>query len=100
MCQGCNRLSRTLQPTNQKGTSFHSNSRRLWYTLPRDCAIKVNRHRNSSRSTSDIFSRVGLPNETLTDVGKQFVSDLMKEICRLLDMKKLTPIPPAIQWSS
>ncbi|XP_052253199.1 uncharacterized protein LOC127859731 [Dreissena polymorpha] len=41
----------------------------------------------------DIFSRVGLPNEMLTDLGKQFVSDLMKEICRLLDIKKLTTTP-------
>jgi len=29
----------------------------------------------------------------LTDLGKQFVSDLMKEICRLLDIKKLTTTP-------
>ena len=41
----------------------------------------------------NIFSRVGIPKEMLTDLGSNFVSDLMKEVCRLLSIKKLTTTP-------
>ena len=41
----------------------------------------------------DIFSRVGIPNEILTDLGTQFVSEVMKEVTRLLSMKQLTSTP-------
>ena len=37
-----------------------------------------------------IFSRVGIPQEILSDQGTQFISDLMKEVGRLLSMKQLT----------
>ena len=37
-----------------------------------------------------IYSRVGIPSEVLTDLGTQFVSDLMKEVSRLLSIKGLT----------
>ena len=41
----------------------------------------------------DIYSRVGIPREVLTDQGKQFTSDLMKEVGRLLSVKQLTTTP-------
>ena len=41
----------------------------------------------------DIFSRVGIPKEILSDKGLQFTSDLMAEICRLLSVKQLTTSP-------
>ena len=44
-----------------------------------------------------IYGRVGIPQEVLSDRGTQFVSDLMKETCRLLGVKQLrtTPYHPA-----
>ena len=36
-----------------------------------------------------VFSRVGVPLEILSDLGIQFVSDLMKEISRLMSIKGL-----------
>ena len=41
----------------------------------------------------DINSRVGVPREVLSDQGKQFTSDLMKEVGRLLSIKQLTTTP-------
>ena len=43
----------------------------------------------------DIYSRVGVPDEILTDQGTQFVSGIMKEVSRLLSIKQLrTPYHP------
>ena len=41
----------------------------------------------------DIFCRIGFPVEMLTDLGSQFTSSLMNEICRLISMKQLTTTP-------
>ena len=41
----------------------------------------------------NVFSRVGFPNEILTDQGAQFTSELMKEISRLLSIRQLTTTP-------
>lgn len=38
----------------------------------------------------DIYSRVGVPREVLSDQGKQFTSDLMKEVSGILSVKQLT----------
>ena len=36
-----------------------------------------------------VFSRVGFPSEILSDKGTQFMSDLMKEISRLISVKQI-----------
>ena len=41
----------------------------------------------------DIFSCLGIPEEILSDLGTQFVSDCMKEVARLLSIKQLTTSP-------
>ncbi|XP_070207867.1 uncharacterized protein [Littorina saxatilis] len=41
----------------------------------------------------EIFSRVGLPDEILSDRGTQFSSDLMREVCRLLSVAQLHSTP-------
>ena len=41
----------------------------------------------------EIYSRVGIPREVLTDQGKQFTSDIMKEVGRLLSIRQLTTTP-------
>ena len=40
-----------------------------------------------------IYSRVGFPREVLSDMGTQFVSDVMREINRLLSIKQLNTTP-------
>ena len=41
----------------------------------------------------DIFSRLGVPEEMLSDLGTQLVSDCMREATRLLSIKQLTTTP-------
>ncbi|XP_068232013.1 uncharacterized protein [Palaemon carinicauda] len=41
----------------------------------------------------DMFSRVGVPEEILSDLGTQFTSDCMKEVARQLSMRQLTTTP-------
>ena len=41
----------------------------------------------------DMFSRVGVPQEVLHDLGTQFVSEVMKEVSWLLSIKELTSTP-------
>ena len=41
----------------------------------------------------DIYSRVGIPEEVLTDQGTQFMSECMQEVSRLLSIKGLTSTP-------
>ena len=40
-----------------------------------------------------MFSRVGVPEEVLSDQGSQFLSGMMKEVSRLLSMKQLVTTP-------
>lgn len=40
-----------------------------------------------------ILSRVAIPNDILSDMGKQFTSDLMHEVNRLLSVSQLTTSP-------
>jgi len=46
-----------------------------------------------AESLVEIFSRVGIPREILSDRGSQFKSDLMSEIHRLLSVKALYTSP-------
>ena len=41
----------------------------------------------------NIFCRVGIPNEILSDRGTQFTSDLMNEVARLLSLRQLFTTP-------
>ena len=41
----------------------------------------------------EIYSRVGIPKEVLSDQGSQFVSSMMKEVSRILSVKQLVTTP-------
>ena len=38
----------------------------------------------------EMFSRVGIPDEMLTDCGSQFTAEVMLEVSRLLSLQQLT----------
>ena len=46
-----------------------------------------------AESLVQMFYRVGVPREILSDMGKQFTSDIMSEVSRLLSVKQLTSTP-------
>ena len=41
----------------------------------------------------NMFTRVGVPKEILSDQGRKFLSAVMKEMCRLLSLKQLVTTP-------
>ena len=41
----------------------------------------------------EMFSRVGIPDEMLTDCGSQLTAEVMKEVSRLLSLQQLTTTP-------
>ena len=41
----------------------------------------------------DMYSRVGMPEEVLNDLGTQFTSDCMKEVSRFLSFRRFTTSP-------
>ena len=41
----------------------------------------------------DIYSHLGIPEEVLSDQGAQFISDCMKEVCKLLGVSQSTTTP-------
>ena len=41
----------------------------------------------------DIYSRLGIPEKVLSDRGAQFISDCMKEVCKLLGVSQSTTTP-------
>ena len=46
-----------------------------------------------AESLVNMFSYLGIPQELLTDQGSQFLSGTMKEVCRLLSIRKLNTTP-------
>ena len=44
------------------------------------------------------FTRVGIAKEVLTDQGSCFMSRVMKELLRLLQVKQLLSLPPPDGW--
>ena len=41
----------------------------------------------------EMFIRVGIPDEMLTDCGSQFTAEVMKEVSRLLSLQQITTTP-------
>ena len=58
--------------------------------------VKALKHIDSisvAESLVQMFYRVGVPREILSDMGKQFTLDIMSEVSRLLSVKQLTSTP-------
>lgn len=60
---------------------------------PEAVALKHITTEDVAEAMLSVFSRVGIPEEILSDLGTQFTSDLMKEVSRLLSIKQLHSTP-------
>lgn len=56
-------------------------------------ALRDVRSETVAEALWEIWSRVGIPNQVLTDRGSQFVSGTMQEVNRLLSIKGITTTP-------
>lgn len=60
---------------------------------PEDVALPTIDTETVAEAKVMMFSRVGIPSEILSDRGRQFTSDLRKEVTGLLSVKQLTTTP-------
>ena len=60
---------------------------------PEAVALKKIDTKTVAEALVDIFSRLGVPEGILSDLGTRFVSDCMREVTRLLSIKQLTTTP-------
>ncbi len=60
---------------------------------PEAVALKYIDSERVAEALFEMFSRVGVPNEILSDMGRQFTSDVIEGVGRLLSMKQMTTTP-------
>jgi len=60
---------------------------------PEAVALKDISTETVAEALVEIYSRVGIPKEVLSDQGTQFVSNVMKEVSRLLSVRQLVTSP-------
>lgn len=61
--------------------------------FPEAVPLKVQTAESVADALIQIFTRVGLPQEILSDQGSNFMSKMMVELCKLLQIKKLASSP-------
>ena len=82
-----------IKPASQRGYRYILTAVDHASRYPEAVALKRIDTETVAEAMVDIFSRVGVPQEILHDQGTQFMSEVMKEVSRLLSMKQLTSTP-------
>ncbi|XP_021345000.1 uncharacterized protein LOC110444964, partial [Mizuhopecten yessoensis] len=82
-----------LQPATDRGNRFILTVVDYATRYPEAVALRGIETERVAEALVDIFSRVGVPSEMLTDQGAQFTSGMMREVSRLLSIRRLTTTP-------
>ncbi|XP_033729482.1 uncharacterized protein LOC117318627 [Pecten maximus] len=82
-----------LEPATYRGNRYILTVVDYATRYPEAVALKGIENERVAEALVEIFSRVGVPMEMLTDQGAQFTSNLMKEISRVLSIRQLTTTP-------
>ena len=82
-----------IHPSSDKGNRFILTMMDYATRYPEAKALKYIDSNTVAEALFQMFCRVGIPREVLSDMGKQFTSDVMKEVGRLLSIKQLTTAP-------
>ncbi len=77
-------------PTTEKGKRYILTMVDSATRYPDAIALKSITAEEVAEGLVSMFCRLGVPNEILSDQGTQFMSDVMKEVNRLLSIKHLT----------
>ncbi|XP_078492084.1 uncharacterized protein LOC144747728 [Ciona intestinalis] len=82
-----------IQPPSEKGHRYLLTMVDYATRYPEAVPLKNITTEDVAEALVDIFSRVGVPNEILSDQGTQFMSGCMKEVERLLKIRHLRTTP-------
>lgn len=79
-----------LYPATERGNRYILTLVDYATRYPEAVALKSIETERVAEALVDIFSRVGVPQEMLTDMGSQFTSTLMTEVSRLISLRQLS----------
>ncbi|XP_038054655.1 uncharacterized protein LOC119726874 [Patiria miniata] len=82
-----------IQPVTDKGSRYILTVVDYATRYPEAVALPKIEAERVAEALLTIFSRVGVPQEILTDLGTQFTAEVMKEVSRLISMKQLHTTP-------
>ncbi|XP_033761966.1 uncharacterized protein K02A2.6-like [Pecten maximus] len=82
-----------LQPATDRGNRYILTIVDYATRYPEAIALRGIETERVAEALVDVYSRVGIPREVLTDQGSQFTSELMREVSRLLSIRQLTTTP-------
>ena len=82
-----------ISPPSEKGHRYTLTLVDYATTYPKAVPLKNTKIETEAEALLDMYSRLGLPEEVLSDLGTQFVSKCMEEVSRLLSIKLLTTTP-------
>lgn len=82
-----------IHPATDRGNRYILTLVGFATRYPEAVALKGIETEKVAEALIDIFCRIGVPKEMLTDQGTQFTSELMAETSRLLSFRQLTTTP-------
>nr|XP_034325279.1 uncharacterized protein LOC105323550 isoform X4 [Crassostrea gigas] len=82
-----------IQPATDRGNRYILTLVDFASRYPEAVALKGIEAERVAEALVEIFCRLGVPVEMLTDMGSQFTSELMAETSRLLSFRQLTTTP-------
>ena len=82
-----------IEPISERGHRYILTVIDYATRYPEAVALKTITTETVAEALVEIYSRVGIPREVLSDQGTQFVSGIMKEVSRILSVKQLVTTP-------
>jgi len=82
-----------ISPVTERGNRYILTMVDYATRYPEATALKSIEAETVAEALVTMFSRVGIPEEILSDQGSQFLSGVMKEVSRLLSMNQLVTTP-------
>jgi len=82
-----------IHPETDKGNRYILTMVDYATRYPEAVPLKDIKTETVAEAMVNMFTRVGVPKEILSDQGSQFLSAVMKEVCRLLSVKQLVTTP-------
>ena len=77
------------QPEEQLKAPIHSGDSELCTRYPEAILLRTMATKGIACELVMLFSRVGIPDERLTDQGSPFMSRIMKNLCKLMKITQL-----------